>query len=56
MMGKSLLSTTKLVFAMLHKIVELHEAGVGQEIVDDIHNVVNHVKEVIDDHHGTHVN
>lgn len=54
-MGLSLLSTAKMAFAVVHKIIELHEAGIDHEIVTDIHEVVEHAKRVIDDHHDTHV-
>lgn len=54
-MGKTLLGTSKVVISLLHKLVELHEAGIGQEIVDDIHEVIEHAKAVVDDHHDTHV-
>ena len=51
----SLLGTAKLVFTLVHKVIELHESGVGQEIVDHIHGIVSEVKQIVDDHHEKHV-
>lgn len=53
-MGISLLNTAKLVFDVLAKIVDLHEAGVDQKIIENIHKAIHEVKTVIDGHHCTH--
>ena len=53
-MGKSLLDTAKMLFNVLHKVVELHEIGVTRQIVDHIHRVVSEMKAVVDDHHAKH--
>lgn len=54
-MGISLLATAKVVIEVVHKVIQLHEAGVDHEIANDIHEVIEHAKSVIDDHHDTHV-
>lgn len=47
----SLIHTSKLLFNIGTKILELHQAGVDKQIVADIHSWIEQVKSVIDDHH-----
>ena len=51
----SLLTTAKMVFDVVAKIVDLHEAGVDRKIVDRIHQAVDDVRAIIEDHHNKHV-
>ena len=51
----SLGAAIKVLLIILEKVVELHEAGVDEVIIDDIHRVLNDTKAVVEKHHDKEV-
>ena len=51
----SLGAAIKVLLIILEKVVELHEAGVDEVIIDDIHKVLNDTKAVVEKHHDKEV-
>lgn len=51
----TLLATVQLAARGVTKLVQMHQAGVDREIVDEIHNTYRRVHALITKHHNTHI-
>lgn len=51
----SILTTVEVSSIILHKLSELHRAGVDKEIIDEIRDAMHEVHALTDKHHKEHI-
>ncbi len=51
----SVLTTVEISGIILHKISELHKAGVDQKVIDEIRDAMLQAHQVVDKHHQKHI-
>lgn len=55
MLMVQIVSIVKMIASFTHKLIELHEAGVDEIILSDIHQLIHDVNEAVDTHHDKHI-